>query len=657
MSVREITLAPAPVDVRSHVEAGVARWPDASAAALGFLSAALLASFDGGFFPTTWGWTALAFSWSAALALVLRAKIHVRAVELALPALLIALLAWVVASLAWTASTTKTVLEAERLLVYVSAALAAVFIVRSRSYAALVAGLWGGVSLVSVYALATRLFPERLGVFDVLAANRLSEPLGYWNALGLFAAMGALLALGLAARGRSALLRSVAAGSTMVLIPTLYLTFSRGAWIALVMGLVAALLVDRRRLQLLSALVVVAPWPAAAIWIAAHSEGLTSVAPSLSLAARDGRRLAWVVAALTAVAAVAMFVFARAERRVSVPRGARVAFGAALLAAAVATVALVTVRYGSPPALAARAYDAVAAPPPRLEGDLNRRLFNLSSNARVFSWRVAWRSAGDHPTLGTGAGTYEQDWLRHRPVPGKVVDAHSLYLETLAELGPVGLALLVAALALPLAGAVKARHHPLVPAALGAYVAYLAHAAVDWDWEMPAVTVAAILCGVAVLVAGRRDGKPRAVSEQARLGVVVVVVAVSGLALVTLVGNSALSAAEAAARNDPRRAEAEARKATRWAFWSSEPWRVLAQAQLATGDSAAARASLRTGIAKEPRDWSLWYELALASDDRKEVRQALDRAARLNPRSVEIAQLREALGFRPDGARANARRS
>ncbi|HYT50946.1 MAG TPA: hypothetical protein VEL10_01935 [Gaiellaceae bacterium] len=49
--------------------------------------------------------------------------------------------------------------------------------------------------------------------------------------------------------------------------------------------------------------------------------------------------------------------------------------------------------------------------------------------------------------------------------PAKVRDAHSLYVETLAELGPIGLALLSAALVVPLVAAVRARRHPLsVPA-------------------------------------------------------------------------------------------------------------------------------------------------------------------------------------------------
>ena len=75
------------------------------------------------------------------------------------------------------------------------------------------------------------------------------------------------------------------------------------------------------------------------------------------------------------------------------------------------------------------------------------------------------------------------------------MDAHSLYLETLAELGLVGLGLLVLVLAPPLAGAFRGAS----AAAAGGYVAFLVHAGVDWDWEMPAVTIAGLFCGAALM--------------------------------------------------------------------------------------------------------------------------------------------------------------
>ena len=86
-------------------------------------------------------------------------------------------------------------------------------------------------------------------------------------------------------------------------------------------------------------------------------------------------------------------------------------------------------------------------------------------------------------------------------------DAHSLYLETLAELGPIGLALLLAALIIPLL-ALRGGRDPLLATAAGAYVAFLVHTGVDWDWELPAVTLAGLACGSAMLVARRPSDAP-----------------------------------------------------------------------------------------------------------------------------------------------------
>src|SRR2546428_53569 len=83
------------------------------------------------------------------------------------------------------------------------------------------------------------------------AGGPLSEPVGYWNAFGVLAAMGTLLALGLAARS-GPVVRCVAGASTVVLLLTLYFTFSRGGWIAFFLGLAAAIALDRRRLQLIT---------------------------------------------------------------------------------------------------------------------------------------------------------------------------------------------------------------------------------------------------------------------------------------------------------------------------------------------------------------------------------------------------------------------
>jgi len=119
---------------------------------------------------------------------------------------------------------------------------------------------------------------------------------------------------------------------------------------------------------------------------------------------------------------------------------------------------------------------------------------------RPLYWHVAWEDAAAHPIEGRGAGTFRISWLERGPPAISVQDAHSLYLETLAELGLVGLVLLAALLATPLVVALRRRGSgPLIAAAAGAYVAFLVHAGVDWDWEMPAVTVAGLLCGAALV--------------------------------------------------------------------------------------------------------------------------------------------------------------
>jgi hypothetical protein len=197
----------------------------------------------------------------------------------------------------------------------------------------------------------------------------------------------------------------------------------------------------------------------------------------------------------------------------------------------------------------------------------------------------------------------------------------------------------VVALAVPLGAAVGARRQPLATAAAAAYVAFLVHAAVDWDWEQPAVTVGALLVGVSLLALARRDREPRPLGHVARGVGLGALVAVSAFAFVALIGNSYLRAGRVAFADD-RTAEAveKAEAARGWMPWSSEPWALLGQSQLADGDLAAARTSLREGIAKDPQSFDLWLDLMLASEG-DERALAYVSAQRLNPLSQELAEL------------------
>jgi O-Antigen ligase/Tetratricopeptide repeat len=624
--------------------------PDLGAVGVGVGSAVgigALAAADGGYFPTAWGWTALVTLWLVAAWLVLgRAEVNGGRLGGLFVGAVTALAGWTWLSLAWSENTTQTALEGFRLLGYVGIAAALVLVVRAERMPALLRGVLAALALISIYGLATRLFPDRLGTYDPVAGYRLSDPVGYWNGLGIFAAMGALLALVVFARDRSLVARCLAGASFPLLLATVYFTFSRGAWIAVGLGFLAAFALDPRRLQLVVALFAAGIAGGIAVLVCSSSDALTNRDAPLTDAVEQGQEVALLLLVLALLGAGAAAALAYAERRVEPGRTVRLAFAAVLGVVAAAAILGVFVRFGGPVRLVDRAYDAFKAAPPAAStsADLQERLFTFTGGYRVELWTEAWDDFEDHPLLGAGPGTYEDYWNQHRPIPHDVRDAHSLYLETLAELGPLGLALLLLALAVPLAAAAGARGHPLAPGAVAVFVAFLAHAGVDWDWELMGVTAPALACGVALIVL-QPAAAPIIPAARLRVGATVAAVALAAVAFVGLVGSNALAASDeaaGAAAPDYAKAEREARKAKRWAPWSSEPWQRLGEAQLAAGDNAAARKSLRKAIDKEPTDWLLWFRLAEAtSGDAK--RQAAGEAARLNPLNFDVQTMQRQL--------------
>ena len=624
------------------------RIPEASTrvvpALLGFVTIGGLAANNGGYFPTAWGWSALALFSVALVALVVASTVSLGLLELLFLAGLIAFAGWIAMSVVWS-GTPNTVLEVERALVYLAGTLAALFVVRRRAVPQLLGGVLVAIVLISGYGLATRLLPDRIGVFDSTAGSRLAEPLGYWNALGIFAAMGSLLALGFAARARTPALRALAAAAPVVLVPTLYFTFGRGPWIAFGVGIAAAVALDPRRLQLTTVLLLLAPGPALAVWLGSRSHALTRQQLEVPRAAvHDGHRVALAILVLAALTAVAALALAYAERRIGTGMVVHRVYGLALVLALAAVLGAIFVHYGGPATIAKRGYEAFKAPPVGISqpgANLNKRLFNLSGNGRYDLWRIAWRDHEDHPVLGSGAGTFERYWMRYRPFEGQARDAHSLYFETLAELGPPGLALLLAALAVPFAAAVRARRHALVPAAFGGYVAFVAHAGVDWDWEMTAVTLTGLFCGAALLVAARKDAAPP-MRPAFRAAALAVTLALGAFTYVGLRGNQAIAASEAATGTASSRSAGAAREAEHWAPWSARAKQLLAHAQLGLGNAKAARATLSEAIAKDSGDWELWGDLAVASKGRAR-RRALAVAIQLNPLDSGLAEYRASL--------------
>ncbi|MFN2627235.1 MAG: O-antigen ligase family protein [Gaiellaceae bacterium] len=310
---------------------------------------------------------------------------------------------------------------------------------------------------VIVVAVLIGLVARAAGVAPVgggQGSERLAWPVTYSNGLGLFAVYGVLLAAGLAAaRPR------LAAAAAAVCAAAAYLTFSRSA---LLVGAGAALLLLGRR-------------PASARGLAGAALGVAAVACLDAVGRTGGARLVPAVA-LGALAAAALPRFA-----VRIPRTAAMVAGVAVAAAGTALAQPLAARFAAP------------APDERNA----HRLLDVSGHGRTTLWRVAWREGAAYPAQGGGAGTWPREAIE-KIGPDAPANAHSLYLETFAELGVAGLALLAAALTLML---VRARE----AAALALLLAFAVHAAVDWDWQLPAVTIPVLLGAGAGLRARRRQ--------------------------------------------------------------------------------------------------------------------------------------------------------
>ena len=573
----------------------------------------------GGYLPTTWGWAIAGPAALALAALVVRGEVCVTRASLAFLVLLAAVVAWTAASLLWTDSVPRTIAEVERDLLYLATVGAVIVLPRSRG--AIVAGTLAAVVAVCGAGLVTRLVPGRYGL-DADTAFRLARPIGYWNGLGLVAAIGAVLALGVVADVRRRAVRSAAAAAVVVLLATLFATLSRGGWLALAAGIVVALALHPARGRFAISTVAVLVPGVAGVALFATADELTGAPSSLAAAASQGHTLALALAALALVAATApLAIDAVVPRLPRLHRPRR-----RLLVAAVAAAAVVAIVAGI--ASAGRAYDAFRTPQQFGEHGLRARLLSFSGQNRSAYWRVAIDEYADHPALGAGAGTYDLYWTRERSVGVGARDAHGLYVETLAELGPLGLAILAAALAAPFLALRTARRRPFVAALTGAYVAFLAHAAADWDWELPTVTLAALACAAALAGSGDVEHVLGSRGRTAFAGVAAVI-ALTGVGVQQ--GNDAVAASDAALRAGRHdETVSNAARAARWAPWTAQAWRLRSDAERALGDLRGARRSSRRAVRRDPNDWTGWYQLARLTSGSERAHAAV-RVRALNP--------------------------
>jgi O-antigen ligase len=615
-------------------------WRPAVVVLLPLVAIAGVGSASGGYFATSFGWATLAFAWAAIISLTIAAPVWGWFDRIWLAAAA-CLCVYTFLSAAWAGSVGDAVDAGLRTLVYLTGIAGTLLVLRRGDLSCWLAGLVLGVAGVCVYSLATRLFPTHFGGLNA-SSYRLFVPVGYWNALGIFAGIALLLGLGVVALGRWRVLRVLSAVALVLLAPTVYFTFSRGAWLALMIGAAAIVALGPNRLRLVTAGLVLGAMPAVGVLLAWRSPALTQQTTTLAAASDAGRKLALELVLLALGQAAVAVGYVALSARIRVSRAWSRGAGIALTLAMAGALAAVFAVYGGPLTLARRAYDSFVSSPTG-GTNLNSRLFSLSNDNRTVLWHAAWKQFEAHPLVGSGAGSFGRWWLAHRTSAYFVQNAHNLYVQTLGEFGLVGIVLLVALLGVPLVAAVRARRHPLVAPALGGYVAYLVHASVDWDWQMPAVTLLALFAGGAIVIAARRsDSEGQPLGLPARLALGAGAAFVVAVAFVGLIGNIALSRADDAVLHGlGQTAAAQGAKAHRWAPWSAQALEDLGDGRLLLGQKRSGLAALRAAVAKDPGDWQIWFDIAAATDGSAH-RTALSRAKALNPYSPEIADVEQA---------------
>ena len=246
---------------------------------------------NGGYFPSEWGWTLLGVALAGVLAVLLRERVAVGRLEAAAVAALACFAGWTLLSVVWAPAAAEPVLAGERTLVYAAALPVVLLLTPSRQHVVpLLAGVLAGATVVCGYALAVRLLPGWAAAYPP-ESYQLQEPVGYWNALGILAALGLLLSVLLAVEATAPWARGLAAAPAPLLAAALYFTFSRGSWVALVAGACVAVALDRRRLRLLAQLAVVGAPAAVAVWLASRADALTHEGAALADAREAGREL------------------------------------------------------------------------------------------------------------------------------------------------------------------------------------------------------------------------------------------------------------------------------------------------------------------------------------------------------------------------------
>lgn len=444
------------------------------------------------------------------------------------------LAAWTGLSSLWSPAPSAAMDATQRDLAYVGLLGLGIVAAGSGRYAKRL--VWLALAIVVVICgagLLARLFPgliaEPRGGFPTY---RLSYPLTYWNALGGLSAMGTVLAFGLAADPRTRWgLRAAAGALSVLLITTMALSLSRGSWLALFAGAAGVVVLGAHRGSLvLTAMVVVPGWALAVVRLQSYPALTDDPLAAGGQAAAGHAFAAQLLLICLAVAGVLAFLGAARSSPEVTARLERL-FRPLMLGGAAALAVVLVVGYGARAANVEgttassidragdwvdRQWNDFMAPAGETRGPQgSARVTAGASGSRSDVYRVALSAFGDHPVAGGGGGSFRTTWLAERPIGESVVNAHSLEIETLSELGIIGAALLAAFLGAVGSALLRSRMKPgalprsQVAAVGGGCIVWVVHSAVDWDWQMPAVTGVFLLLACTLFPYGRRKERSR----------------------------------------------------------------------------------------------------------------------------------------------------
>ncbi len=634
--------------------------------------------------------------------------------------LLLAFTALTGLSVVWSVAPDASWQDAGRMLAYSSVFAAAVTLVwiAPEGWRALLGGTVLAAVVVCGYALLTKVLPNGLGLSaEANFYARLQEPYGYWNAIGLTAAMGAIGCLWLGARRAGhALLTALAYPAMGLMIVTLMLAYSRGALAALVIGVAAWMCLVPLRLRGARVLIVGAlgAGPIVAWDFSRHA--LSSDGVALTSRVTAGHQLGVLIGAMLVVLALVGIAIGFFGDRRAPTKATRRAVGIGLAAL------LVLVVLGLAGGLAASkrgftgtiSHDLSSLTNPNAPVPANTpgRLTAVGS-VRARYWNEALEIFKAHPALGAGAAGYETARLRYRTQPLDVRQAHGYVVQTLADLGIVGLAITLALLIAWMWAAGRATH-PFnrrwmaqrsppslawreVPVAytperigmlsmLCIVVVFGVHSFADWTWYVPGDALVALLC--AGWLAGRGSlpagdmvapagSAPAVETSEApslrlpsahelgplRVGIAVAVVAGALLAAWTeWQPQRSIGASERALvllPHNPVAARAAAQAGVERDPLSAQALFTLSAVEHATGQSALARATLQKAVQLQPSNPQTWFTLGqydMTSNPQQAVNE-LRAAVYLDPESVAIQNAYvEALRAAPTATAQNRER-